>query len=80
MLEAVGNPVAVNPDKELRKAAEERGWEIRDFRSPVRLRSRIASAVPAPKVTISAAVGVAAIAAVLVWVVLRSRGDRRDPA
>jgi HAD superfamily hydrolase (TIGR01490 family) len=80
MLEAVGHPVAVNPDKELRKVAEERAWEIRDFRSPVRLRSRIASAVPPPRVTVSAAVGVAAIAAVLVWVVLRSRGDRRDAA
>ena len=42
MLEAVGHPVAVNPDRELRHIAEEREWEIRDFRSPVRLRSRIA--------------------------------------
>lgn len=28
MLEAVGNPVAVNPDRRLKAAAEERGWEI----------------------------------------------------
>jgi HAD superfamily hydrolase (TIGR01490 family) len=78
MLEAVGNPVAVNADKELRKVAEERGWEVRDFRSPVRLRSRIASAVPAPRAAgLAAVLGVAAVAAVLVWVVLRSRGDRR---
>ena len=47
MLAAVGNPVAVNPDKALRREAEERGWQIRDFRRPVRLRSRIAKAVPA---------------------------------
>jgi HAD superfamily hydrolase (TIGR01490 family) len=76
MLEAVGNPVAVNPDKDLRREAEERGWQVRDFRRPVRLRARIAGAVPAPKATIPAAlVGVAAIAAVLVWVALRSRSD-----
>jgi HAD superfamily hydrolase (TIGR01490 family) len=39
MLEAVGNPVAVNPDARLLKAARERGWEIRDWRrdgSPAR--------------------------------------------
>jgi hypothetical protein len=73
MLEAVGHPVAVNPDKELRHEAEERGWEIRDFRSPVRLRTRIVSAVPEPKPGVLAALaGVVAIAGVLVWVTLRS--------
>jgi HAD superfamily hydrolase (TIGR01490 family) len=77
MLEAVGHPVAVNPDKELRRLAEERGWETRDFRSPVRLRTRIASAVPAPRPSyLAGAVGVVAVAAVLGWVALRSR-DRR---
>ena len=80
MLLEVGHPVAVNADKDLRREADERGWEIRDFRSPVRLRSRIASAVPAPKTSLAAAgVGVAAVAAVLVWVMLRSR-DRRSAA
>jgi len=78
MLEAVGNPVAVNADKDLRKVAEEREWEVRDFRSPVRLRTRIASAVPAPRPSfVAATVGVAAVAAVLVWVALRSRTERR---
>jgi HAD superfamily hydrolase (TIGR01490 family) len=79
MLTAVGNAVAVNPDKELRHHAEELGWQIRDFRRPVRLRNRIAGAVPPPKISIAAAVGAAAVAAVLVWVVLRSR-DQREPA
>ena len=32
MMEAVGNPVAVNPDSRLQKAAKERGWEIKDWR------------------------------------------------
>jgi HAD superfamily hydrolase (TIGR01490 family) len=31
MLEAVGNPVAVNPDRRLRAAAEERGWEVQEW-------------------------------------------------
>lgn len=34
MLEAVGNPVAVNPDVRLRKAARKRGWEIVDWGIP----------------------------------------------
>jgi HAD superfamily hydrolase (TIGR01490 family) len=41
MLELVGHPVAVNPDSELRAIAEERGWEIRKFESPVSVRDRI---------------------------------------
>jgi fatty acyl-CoA reductase len=32
MLEAVGNPVAVNPDSRLAKAARERGWQIKNWR------------------------------------------------
>jgi HAD superfamily hydrolase (TIGR01490 family) len=40
MLEVVGHPVAVNPDRVLRKLAEERGWEIRIFSRPVPLRER----------------------------------------
>jgi HAD superfamily hydrolase (TIGR01490 family) len=31
-LEAVGHPVAVNPDRELRTIARARGWPIHDFR------------------------------------------------
>ncbi len=80
LLEAVGNPVAVNPDKELRKVAEERGWPIRDFHRPVRLRTRIASAVPGPKASLAAALAAAGVAAVLAWVVLRSRAAGRRAA
>lgn len=39
MLEAVGNPTAVNPDAELRAIAEERGWSIVDFETPEPMRS-----------------------------------------
>ena len=31
MMEAVGNPVAVNPDRRLAMAAEERGWKIKHW-------------------------------------------------
>ena len=34
-LEAVGHPVAVNPDRELRRVAAERGWPVRRFREPL---------------------------------------------
>src|SRR5215211_3898758 len=78
MLEAVGYPVAVNADKELRREAEERGWQIRDFRRPVRLRTRIRRAVPPPRPSIAAAAGAVAVAAVLVWVIARSRIGRDD--
>ncbi len=41
MLEAVGHPVAVNPDTELRKLAVANNWPIRDFAKPVAMKSRI---------------------------------------
>ena len=37
MLELVGYPVAVNPDRALKKLALERGWEIRSFKDPAPL-------------------------------------------
>jgi len=41
MLELVGHPVAVNPDRPLAKAARDREWEVRSFARPVRLRDRL---------------------------------------
>lgn len=70
MLEAVGHPVAVNPDRELRRLAEKRGWQIRDFRRPVRLRQRLPH-VHAPSPSAAAAGAMAALAAVLGWLYLR---------
>lgn len=75
MLEAVGHPTAVNPDRALRKVAAERGWPVSNFRKPVRLRDRIPR-IPAPPkpVTTGAAVGVAAGAAVgAAWLARRRR-------
>ena len=53
MLEAVGHPVAVNPDRELARVAAERGWEVRWFSHRVRLRDRVRMPAPGP----TAAVG-----------------------
>jgi HAD superfamily hydrolase (TIGR01490 family) len=41
MLETVGHPVVVNPDRVLQKVARERDWEILQFVRPVRLRDRM---------------------------------------
>jgi HAD superfamily hydrolase (TIGR01490 family) len=78
MLEAVGNPVAVNPDRELRKIAQQREWKIRDFRRPVRLRQRfIPAAKPSPVAIVA---GAAMLAAVLGWIYLRRIGRTRRTA
>jgi HAD superfamily hydrolase (TIGR01490 family) len=66
MLETVGHPVAVNPDRDLLRVAREREWEIRSFRQPVRLRDR----VPVPGKRSGIALGVAVGAVVgggLAW-------------
>jgi HAD superfamily hydrolase (TIGR01490 family) len=60
MLELVGHPVAVNPDRELARLARQREWEIREFDQPVRLRRRVPTPSPAPTAAVSgvlAAVG-----------------------
>jgi HAD superfamily hydrolase (TIGR01490 family) len=41
MLETVGIPVAVNPDRDLARVARDRGWETRWFEHPVALRERV---------------------------------------
>lgn len=59
MLSAVGRPVAVNPDGALRRAARDRGWEIRDFRTG---RKAAKVAVPA---ALGAGVAAGAVAAAI---------------
>jgi HAD superfamily hydrolase (TIGR01490 family) len=62
MLEVVGHPSVVNPDRSLRKEANERGWPVLAFSRPVSLRDRI----PAPSnaaIATTAAVGITALAA-----------------
>jgi HAD superfamily hydrolase (TIGR01490 family) len=41
MLESVGHPHVVNPDKELRAVAVERGWPTLEFTNPISVRRRL---------------------------------------
>ncbi|MGZ8762655.1 MAG: HAD family hydrolase [Acidimicrobiia bacterium] len=67
LLEAVGHPVAVNPDRELARYAREHEWEIRQFRRQVRLRDRMPMPPPAPTIAVSSVVIAAAAAAAAWW-------------
>ncbi|GAA3801255.1 HAD-IB family hydrolase [Streptomyces coacervatus] len=75
MLQEVGHPHAVNPDRTLRREALARGWPILDFHRPVRLKQRIPafSVPPRPALVAVAAIGAAAATAGLVWYASRRR-------
>ena len=72
MLEAVGNSFAVNPDKDLRKAAETHGWPVLVFTKPVALRSRVPLPPAKPTLAALAVGGVVAVGGVL-WANARKR-------
>ena len=63
MLSAVGHPVAVNPDKALRRLATDNGWPVREFAKPVRAARR----VPAPPGPPAAYAGATALGAVALF-------------
>ncbi|GAA3727163.1 HAD-IB family hydrolase [Streptomyces tremellae] len=69
MLESVGHPFAVNPDRALRREAASRGWPVLVFDRPVRLRQRLpAFSLPGrPGVAAAVALAAAAVTAGLVW-------------
>ena len=72
MLEVVGHAYAVNPDRELRKTAAERGWPVLVFTKPVALQSRVV--LPPARQTLAALAvgGVVAVGGVL-WANARKR-------
>jgi len=72
MLEEVGHPFVVNPDKELRKVAKERDWPVLLFVKPVALRSRVPLPPPGPTLAALAVGGAVAIGGVI-WAVSRRR-------
>jgi HAD superfamily hydrolase (TIGR01490 family) len=75
MLEAVGHPIAVNPDRDLLRAARANGWEVRRFAHRVPLRERVP--MPGPR---HAAVGGGALAvAVGAGFLARWWWERRQP-
>ena len=73
MLESVGHPVAVNPDKVLARLAREREWEVVRFTRPVRLRDR----VPVPNLPTAAAMTGVAVAATGAALLARHYGQQR---
>ncbi|HEY5336287.1 MAG TPA: HAD family hydrolase [Mycobacteriales bacterium] len=75
MLEAVGHPTAVNPDRALRKAAVEQEWPVLDFHRPVRLRARLPR-IPTPPHPVAAGVGVGIAAGAAVGVAYLARRRR----
>jgi HAD superfamily hydrolase (TIGR01490 family) len=76
MLEVVGHPNVVNPDKALRKTALENGWPILAFTNAVPLRERLSGLKPPPPATTAVALGAVAGVAALAWYG-RSRRSRR---
>lgn len=74
LLEAVGHPYAVNPDRALRRMASHRGWPVLNFVAPIplrdRMRDRVRSLLPARAASVAFAValaGLVAVAALGAW-------------
>ncbi|VEG29162.1 HAD family hydrolase [Actinomyces howellii] len=91
MLEAVGHPVAVNPDRELRRLAADSGWPVRDFTRPVDLRHPFqpprpwattgACHLPRPSgavvaLSVGIVIGVSALVGTAAYLALRPAGTR----
>ena len=75
LLESVGNPVAVNPDKDLRRIALERSWSIEAFRQPVSLRDRlpqIKAPEMTPTTTAATAASIIGLAVIAWWLTRKS--------
>ncbi|MGP6175532.1 HAD family hydrolase [Corynebacterium sp. A21] len=72
MLEVVGNPTAVNPDRQMKKKALKNGWDILSFRNPVPL----FQPPSALELTIGSSVVAAAAATLggLLWAMRTRRG------
>ncbi|UED85519.1 HAD family hydrolase [Streptomyces profundus] len=79
MLQTVGHPHAVNPDRALRKEAASRDWPVLTFERPVRLRQRVPSlGMPSrPALVATAAVAAATAGGLVWWYANRRRGAGR---
>jgi len=73
MMDAVGHPVATNPDEELREIAQQRRWPILEFAKPVAMRSPLETREGRAKA--AAAVG-GAVALGLAWYAGRRSAGR----
>jgi HAD superfamily hydrolase (TIGR01490 family) len=75
MLNTVGHPYAVNPDKVLRRLAAVRGWPVLEFRRPVELHERTRVGSPRSRAAMAAAAG-AVGAGFVSWQLRRARHPR----
>lgn len=73
MLEAVGHPYAVNPDRALRRIAEERGWPVLKFSRPVGLNHRVELDSKTQKAIMASIAAIAVSIGVMAWRLRRRR-------
>lgn len=78
LLEIVGHPSAVNPDRGLRKLAAENSWPILEFRNPIPLSRRLRERPAVPIAAAAVGVGVG-VAIGIAWYG-RRRGRARTPS
>jgi HAD superfamily hydrolase (TIGR01490 family) len=67
MLEVVGHPVVVNPDRDLARIAKDREWTVRLFRIGVPLRDRVPMPPPRLAAAVATTATVAAAGGALWW-------------
>jgi HAD superfamily hydrolase (TIGR01490 family) len=77
LLNSVGHPYAVNPDRALRRIAGERGWPVLRFSRPTAVDAHENRSVNRPVLTVAVCAG-AAMA--LLWAVRRGRGTNSPTA
>ena len=73
VLEVVGKPAAVNPDKELRKVADDQDWAILEFQRPVAMEPTIPR--PSPLAGIAFAASLGALGAAIAVMKRRARAS-----
>jgi HAD superfamily hydrolase (TIGR01490 family) len=79
LLETVGHPTAVNPDRALRRVALERNWPVLEFRHPVPLSRRLRDRPAVPVAAAAVGVGVAVAVALALYGRHRRRAALEPP-
>ena len=67
MLEVVGHPHVVNPDRVLRRVAAERGWPVLQWSTQVGLRDRVGLRSRSVHIAVAGVAATATAAAMAVW-------------
>lgn len=78
MLSAVGHPVVVNPDRALARVAAERGWEVRVFQRPVKMRDRVSMPTPGQAAAVSGGLAAVVAGVVVFWLLRREAEPSRE--